>query len=217
MSDAAFIAANTYLMAPPLVPEIVLHLAEESLPIWAKTEDELAAMGLVDPYWAFAWAGGQALARFILDHDEIIAGKRVIDLGAGSGLVAIATKIAGAEDVLAADIDPRAVTAITANARANDVAVRVTGEDLLDAPERLCGDILLLGDLFYDTALAERVLEVASAAAAAGTVVLAGDPGRAYFPQDRFEKLAQYAVPVTRELEDAEIKSCAVWRLATER
>jgi predicted nicotinamide N-methyase len=212
--QAAFIVANTYLMAPPLVPEIVLHLAEESLPIWAKTENELAEMGLIDPYWAFAWAGGQALARFVLDHREIVAGRRVIDLGSGSGLAAIAAKIAGAEDVLAADTDPFAVAAITTNALANGVEMRITGDDLLTAPKRLAGDVLVLGDVFYDAALAVRVLAAASAAAAAGTVVLVGDPRRAYFPQHRFEKLAQYVVPVTRELEDAEIKACAVWRLS---
>lgn len=177
--QTAFIAANTYLMAPPLVPEILLHLAEESLPIWGKTEDELAAMNLADPFWAFAWAGGQALARYILDHPATVADRRVVDLGAGSGLVAIAAKSAGARDVLALDIDPHAVAAIGANARANGVHIDAVRADPTGAREPLDTDVLLLGDVFYDAALAARVMDFASALGAAGVMVLAGDPRRA--------------------------------------
>ena len=207
-----FILANTRLLAPPLVPEIQLHLAEESLPIWRKTEEELGEMGLPPPYWAFAWAGGQALARRILDRPETVAGKGVIDIGAGSGIAAIAAAKAGARHVCAADIDALAVAAMGLNAAANDVALAATTDDWLsiDAPQ---GEIVLVGDLFYERPLAERVMDFVRQKARAGSVVLVGDPRRSYFPTDTFEAIAHYEVPVTRELEDAEIKRAAVWRL----
>lgn len=213
VSQSEFITANTYLMAPPLAPEIALHLAEESLPIWSKTEDELAALGLADPFWAFAWSGGQALARYILDHPATVAGRRVVDLGLGSGLAAIAAKRAGAQHVLAADTDPIAASAIDINAKANGVDIEVVCADLIAADAPLTTDVLLLGDVFYDAALAALLIDFASSVASSGAVVLAGDPQRAYFPLHRFEGLARYSVPVTRELEDAEIKSSLVWRL----
>lgn len=213
LPQTEFITANTYLMSPPLVPEIVLHLADESLPIWGKTEDELTVSGLADPFWAFAWSGGQALARYILDNPEQVAERRVIDLGAGSGLAAIAAKRAGARYVLAADTDPLAAAAIGINAKANGVDIDVTCADLIAANQPVESDVLLLGDVFYDAALAERLISFASVVASSGALVLAGDPQRAYFPLDRFERLERYSVPVTRELEDAEIKSSLVWRL----
>lgn len=207
-----FILANTRLLAPPLVPEIRLHLAEESLPIWRKTEEELGEMGLPPPYWAFAWAGGQALARYILDHPAELAGKRVLDIGAGSGIAAIAAAKAGASQVAAADIDALAVTAMDINAAANDVTIAATTDDWLslDAPQ---GDVLLVGDLFYERELAERVMAFIRRKAADGARVLVGDPRRSYFPNDTFAAIAHYDVPVTRELEDAEIKRAAVWQL----
>lgn len=207
-----FILANTRLLAPPLVPEIRLHLAEESLPIWRKTEEELGELGLPPPYWAFAWAGGQALARYLLDHAGTVAGKRVIDIGAGSGIAAIAAAKVGARHVVAADIDALAVAAMGLNAAANDVAIVATTDDWLsiDAPQ---GEIVLVGDLFYERPLAERVMAFVRQKAAEGSVVLVGDPRRSYFPADAFEAVAHYEVPVTRELEDAEIKRAAVWRL----
>jgi len=207
-----FILANTRLLAPPLVPEIRLHLAEESLPIWRKTEEELGEMGLPPPYWAFAWAGGQALARYLLDNAVTVAGKSVIDIGAGSGIAAIAAAKAGARHVCAADIDALAVAAMGLNAAANDVALAATTDDWLsiDAPQ---GEIVLVGDLFYERPLAERVMDFVWQKARAGSVVLVGDPRRSYFPTDTFEAIAHYEVPVTRELEDAEIKRAAVWRL----
>jgi predicted nicotinamide N-methyase len=212
MDGAAFIRANTKLLPVPLVPEIRLHLAEESLPIWRKTEEELGEMNVPPPYWAFAWAGGQALARYILDNPTTVAGTRVLDLGSGSGLAAIAAMRAGAARVLAADIDALALAAIDLNAAANAVTVEVTRDDLLaGAPDRF--DIVLVGDLFYERALAERVLAFIEAASANGSEILVGDPRRSYFPKDRFRAVAEYAVPVTRELEDAEIKRTAVWRL----
>jgi predicted nicotinamide N-methyase len=213
MDPTAFIRANTKLLAVPLVPEIRLHIAEESLPIWQKTEEELGAVNVPPPYWAFAWAGGQALARFLLDNPAMVAGHSVLDLGSGSGLVAIAAAKAGAACVLAADIDAFALAAIGLNAAANGVTLETTGDDLPAAPPGAF-DVVLVGDLFYERPLAERTLVFVEAARAQGAQVLAGDPRRSYFPPDRFRQLAEYSVPVTRELEDAEIKRTYVWRLA---
>ena len=210
MTSSTFIVENTRLLAPPLVPEIRLHLAEESLPIWSKTEEELGELNVPPPYWAFAWAGGQALARYLIDHPEITVGQDVIDLGSGSGLVAIAAAKAGAPRVLAADIDPLAIAAVRLNAAANGVAIRTTDDDLL-AQAPAAARVVLVGDLFYERALADRVLAYIDAARRHGARVLIGDPQRTYFPGDRFTKLADYAVPVTRELEDADIKKTAVW------
>ncbi len=213
MSDATvFIRSNTRLLAPPLVPEIRLHLAEECVPIWQKTEEQLGEMNVPPPYWAFAWAGGQALARYVLDNRALVAGKAVLDLGAGSGLTALAAARAGARSVLAADIDRFSLAAIRLNAAENGLAVATTGDDLLAAPPAAF-EVVLVGDLFYERVLAERVLAFAEAAKAAGALVLVGDPQRNYFPRDRFEPVARYDVPVTRELEDAEIKRAAVWKV----
>ena len=208
-----FIRANTMLLSPPLVPEIRLHLAEESLPIWRRTEEELGEMNVPPPYWAFAWAGGQALARYLIDTPMMVAGSRVLDLGAGSGLTAIAAMHAGAQSALAADIDAVALAATLLNAEANGVAVAVTADDLLAGPPAPEFGVVLVGDLFYERQLADRVLAFIEAAAAHGATVLIGDPGRSYFPRDRFVQVAEHRVPVTRELEDAEIKRTAVWRL----
>jgi len=210
-SAEAFIRANTMRLAPPLVPEITLHLAEESLSIWQKTEDELGEMNVPPPYWAFAWAGGQALARFLLDAPQHVAGKHVLDLGSGSGLSAIAALKAGAATVLAADIDPMALAAIGLNAAANGVAIATTAEDLLGRANSVA-DVILVGDLFYERSLADRVLAFIERSASDGVLVLIGDPQRNYFPKDRFATIAEYRVPVTRDLEDAEIKKTAVWR-----
>lgn len=208
----AFIRANTKLLSPPLVPEILLHLAEESLPIWRRTEEELGEMNVPPPYWAFAWAGGQAVSRYILDNTGLVAGRRVLDLGAGAGLAAIAAAKAGAREVLAADIDRVSMAAAALNAAANGVALATTAEDLLAAaPANF--DVIIVGDLFYERALADHVLDFINAARAQtpAPLVLIGDPQRSYFPRNRFVKLAEYRVPVTRELEDSEIKLTAVW------
>lgn len=221
-SSLAFIRANTRLLAPPLVPEIRLHLAEESVPIWQKTEEELGEMNVPPPYWAFAWAGGQALARYLLDNPELTTGKRVLDLGSGSGLTAIAVMKAGAASVLAADIDAFALAAANLNAEVNGVAIDITADDLLgpagggqESPAEGGHqiDVVLVGDLFYERELADRVLAYIEAAAKGGALVLIGDPKRSYFPTGRFTLAAEYQVPVTRELEDAEIKRTSVWRL----
>jgi predicted nicotinamide N-methyase len=211
----AFIRTNTRLLTPPLVPEIRLHLAEESLPIWRKTEEELGEMNVPPPYWAFAWAGGQALARHLLDNPELTADADVLDLGAGSGLTAIASLKAGARSVLAADIDRVALHACELNAGANGCALETTADDLLVGPPAPRFGVVLVGDLFYERELADRVLAFISRAVDGGTRVLIGDPGRSYFPRSRFKKRADYRVPVTRELEDAEIKNTAVWELVS--
>ena len=203
-----FIRANTQLMTPPLVPEIRLHLATEVVPLWRKTEDELEQMGVPPPYWAFAWAGGQALARYVLDHPGIVAGKRVLDFGAGSGLVALAAAKAGAAHVLAADIDSFAIAAMAANASANDLAVATTSDDVIGRATPY--DVILVGDMCYERPLAERLM--AWLLASPGEILL-GDPGRSYFPKNGVTRLATYRVQTTRELEDREIRETGVWRL----
>ncbi len=214
MTDpTTFILENTTLLPVPLTPEIHLHLAHEAVPLWQKTEDELGEIGLPPPFWAFAWAGGQALARYVLDNPETVANKHVIDLASGSGLVAIAAMKAGADYVLAADIDSFAVAAIALNAKANKIAITTTSTDLLQSPPPVI-DTILVGDLFYEKSTAESVFAWATRAKAQGTFVLIGDPGRSYLPKDKLTKLAEYNVPVTRDLEDAEIKRTAVWSLA---
>jgi predicted nicotinamide N-methyase len=212
----AFIRTNTRLKPVPHVPEISLYVADESVPIWLKTEEELATIGLPPPYWAFAWAGGQALARYVLDNQQAVAGKRVLDLASGSGLVAIAAAKAGAAPVIAADIDPFTEAAVALNADANDVYIEVLVQDLLDQPAQGAPryDVILVGDLFYERDTAARALAYLDRHAASGTRVLIGDPGRTYLPKDRLTRLAEYSVPVTRELEDLEIKRTTVWELA---
>ena len=213
MREVRFIEANTKLLPVPLVPEISLHLAEESLAIWQKTEEDLGRMNVPPPWWAFAWAGGQALARYVLDTPAVADGRAVLDLGAGSGLGAIAAAMAGAASVLAADTDPYALAAVALNAKANGVTVEATGADLLaSSPGRFA--VVLVGDMFYERPLAERALVFVEAARAQGAEILVGDPRRSYFPHERFRQVAEYSVPVTRDLEDMEIKHTAVWRLA---
>lgn len=207
-----FVRANTALLPVPLVPEISLHLASEALPLWQKTEEELAEAGLPPPYWAFAWAGGQALARYLLDHADLVAGKTVLDLGSGSGLTAIAAMKAGAAHVRAVDIDAFAIAAIELNAQANGASVAADQADILDSREK-SGDVILVGDLFYEKPFAERVLAFLDAQAAYGIGILIGDPGRSYLPRQRVETIATYSVPVSRDLEDNDIKKTSVWRL----
>lgn len=209
----AFILDHTRLQPPPHAPELVLHLADEITPIWRMTEEALQEIGLPPPFWAFAWAGGQALARYLLDHPETVAGRRVIDFAAGSGIVGIAAAKVGAARVLAADIDPFCGAAIGLNAEANGAAVEFIGEDLLDAPPPAWAEVILAGDICYEKPLAERVMAWLAAAKAEGAAVLIGDPGRSYFPREGLIKLAEYQVPTTRELEDQEVKKTAVWSL----
>jgi predicted nicotinamide N-methyase len=207
----AFILENTRFQPTPHAPELSLYLADEITPIWRLTEEELATIGLPPPFWAFAWAGGQALARYILDHPQIVAGKRVVDFASGSGIVAIAAMKAGAASALAADIDVFCEAAIAVNAEANGVAVDFTGANLLDAPPPADADVILAGDICYEKPLAEQVLAWLTAARDAGKTVLIGDPGRTYFPKDGLVHLAEYQVPTTRELEDMAVKKTSVW------
>lgn len=210
-NPADFIFTNTTLLAPPLVPEIKLHLATEVVPLWRKTEEELEAEGVPPPYWAFAWAGGQALSRYVLDHAHVVAEKTVLDFGSGSGLVAIAAAKAGAKSVLAADIDKFAGAAIAENARANDSAVSTTSDDVIG--QKGGWQAVLVGDMCYERPLAERLLSWLRELANDGALVLLGDPGRSYFPKSGVEKLATYRVQTTRELEDREIRETSVYRL----
>ena len=205
-----FILANTSLIAPPHVPEIRLRLASEAHDLWLKTEEDLEEIGLPPPFWAFAWAGGQGLARYILDHPDEVRGKRVLDFASGSGLVAIAAKIAGASEVIAADIDPWAGTAVRLNAGENGAEIAFTGDNLIGMP--ISADVFLAGDVFYDRDFASALTEWFAQLAAGGMRVLVGDPGRSYCPTERLEALATYQVPVTRALEDSEVKKTTVWR-----
>jgi predicted nicotinamide N-methyase len=209
---AAFVRANAALLAPPLVPEIRLHLASEVTPLWHATEEALARDQLPPPYWAFAWAGGQALARHLLDRPALVAGRHVLDFGAGSGLVAIAAAKAGAAAVTAADIDPFAAAAIALNAAANGVAVAVESADVIGR-EPAAWDAVLVGDMCYERPLAERLTAWLRRLAGAGVVVLLGDPGRAYLPKSGLLPLARYRVPTSRELEDRDEREGVVWRL----
>lgn len=208
-----FIVANTRLQRPPHAPEIQLHLADEITPIWKLTEEALQAIGLPPPFWAFAWAGGQALARYLLDNPDVGAGKRAIDFASGSGLVGIAAMLAGARDVLCADIDAYCEAAVALNTEANGVACAFTGEDLLGAPAPGWAEVILAGDICYEKPLAERVLAWLAAARDGGATVLIGDPGRSYFPRSGLTKLAEYQVPTTRELEDMAVKRTCVWAM----
>jgi predicted nicotinamide N-methyase len=209
----AFIRANTRLRPVPLAPEIVLFVADEAVPLWHKTEEELGEAGLPPPFWAFAWAGGQALARHILDHSDIVRGKIALDLASGSGLVGIAALKAGAAAVTVADIDAFACAAATLNAMQNGVTLTTCQEDLLAAPNDSRWDVILAGDIFYERDTAQRAFDFLRGHAARGTTVLIGDPGRSYLPRGKLRRIADYSVPVTRDLEDTEIKQTAVWEL----
>ena len=204
-----FVRDNTSLTAPPHVPEIRLRLANEVHDLWLKTEEDLAEIGLPPPFWAFAWAGGQGLARYILDHPDEVRGKRVLDFASGSGLVAIAAKLSGAKEVIAADIDPWAGTAVRLNADENGVEIAFTADNLIGMPVN--ADVVLAGDVFYDGDFASALTDWFARLAAGGTRVLVGDPGRSYRPTERLEPLATYEVPVTRVLEDSEVKKTTVW------
>jgi predicted nicotinamide N-methyase len=205
-----FILDNTRLQRPPHAPELQLHLADEVTPIWRLTEEALGELGLPPPFWAFAWAGGQALARYVLDHPAEVAGKRVLDFASGSGMVAIAALRAGAASALAADIDDFCEAAVALNAEANGVEAAYTAENLLDRPPPPM-DVILAGDICYEKPLAEQVTAWLRKAQAHGARVLIGDPGRSYFPKDALQRLAEYRVPTTRDLEDQEIKRTGVF------
>lgn len=208
-THAAFIRANTRLLAVPFVPEIRLHLADEATSLWEKTEADLVAKDLPPPFWAFAWAGGQALARYILDNPSLVAGQSVLDFATGSGICAIAAAKADARFVQAVDIDPYAAAAVGLNACENGVSVSGIQDDFvgLSGPWTM----ILAGDVSYQKDMAERVHAWFADEARRGVKVLIGDPGRAYLPLRTLRKLAEYDVPVMPSLEDALTKRTRVF------
>ena len=215
-----FVRQNTLLKPPSLVPELKLHLADKAVPLWELTEEELAEKDLPPPYWAFAWAGGQALARYIIDHPEVAAGKRVLDFAAGSGLVGVAALWVSAAHVVANDIDAFAVAAISLNAEANGVAggLETVRRDMLEEPALAADgsplfDLVLAGDVCYELPMSTRTIAWLRRHAAAGATVLMGDPGRSYLPESGLTKLAEYMVPTPRELEDSDLRRTIVWRV----
>jgi len=215
VNPTEFIHNNTAVGSPPLVPEIRLHLATEVTPIWQATEDSLARLGTPPPFWAFAWAGGQALARYILDHPDVVAGRQVLDVASGSGMVAIAAAMAGATRVTASDIDPFAVAAIAINAALNGVSVAVEPRDLLDRGPAGWG-VVTAGDVCYEEPMSSRMIALLRRIAARGRLALLGDPGRAYLPREGLMELARYVVPVSRELEDREAREGIVFEVLPE-
>jgi predicted nicotinamide N-methyase len=211
-SGQEVVRANTTLRSVALVPEIRLYQASEPIGVWQRTERAAGRTGLDPPFWAFAWAGGQALARYLLDHPETVKDRRVIDIASGSGLVAIAAARAGAAAVTGYDIDPLAIAAITLNAAANGVTVLAVQADVLDGGD-LGPDVLLVADAFYQRELARRVTRFAERGRARGADVLLGDFGRAYLPRDRLTPLAAYDVPGLSALEDSDVKRTTIWEL----
>jgi predicted nicotinamide N-methyase len=205
-----FVAANTRVAPVPFVPELVLHQAEEPIKLWERTE---AADGTeqAPPFWAFAWAGGQGLARFVLDSPSLVAGRSVLDLATGSGLVAIAASSAGAATVTANDVDPRSLAAAALNATANAADVRLVGGDLLDSDPSF--DVILAGDVCYSREMAARVLPFLRRAAGRGALVLLGDPGRAYLPEDLILRICYPDVPVSEALESVPVRRVTVWQV----
>lgn len=210
------IAAGARLRPVPLVPEIRLYQADEPVAAWQQVEQASGQTGLDPPFWAFAWAGGQALARYLLDHPETVRGRSVADVASGSGLVAIAAALAGAAAVTGYDTDPLAAAAIGLNAEANGVLVTAVCADVLDAEEvpPPGTGVVLAADAFYEKVLAERILRFLDRGRARGARVLAGDFGRAYLPRARLTPLAAYDVPGTGALEDRDVKRTTVWALA---
>ena len=209
------IRESTRLGSVRLVPEIRLYQASEPMSAWQHTEQATGQAGLDPPFWAFAWAGGQVLARYLLDHAEAVTGRQVIDVASGSGLVAIAAVMAGAAAITAYDIDPLAAAAIAVNAAANGVTVPavcagVLSEERLPAPGT---DLVLVADAFYERDLAARVLRFLERGHARGAATLAGDFGRAYLPRARLAPLASYDVPGLGALEDTDVKRTTVWTL----
>jgi predicted nicotinamide N-methyase len=212
LDSAVFVRRNTAIVTPPLVPEIRLHLATEITPIWRATEETLARNAVPPPFWAFAWAGGQALARYLLDHPQEVAGRVVLDFGSGSGLVAIAAAKAGAAHVLAAETDHFAAAAIAANAALNEVSVTVTTVDLIDTAD-LCWEVVTAGDICYEQPMADRVTAWLRLLAKGGKLVLLGDPGRTYLPVDGLQERSRYLVATSRDLEDCETREAVVWQV----
>lgn len=207
----AFILANTAPLPVPHCPSIQLYLAHEAVALWQLTQAELEAQGLPLPFWAFAWAGGQGLARYVLDNPPCVAGKRVLDLASGSGLVGIAAKLAQAATVMCADIDPFSMQAIRLNAMLNNVQVDITLTDLIGTDVDY--DVVLVGDLFYEREIAAPLFAWLKRLSCGGALILIGDPGRTYLPHKGLTSVGDYQIAVSRALEDAEVKRTQVWTL----
>lgn len=214
-ASRAFVLRHTRLRPVPGLEEVRLHLADDVLPLWHAVQLETSDADAALPYWAFAWAGGLAIGRYLREHPEAVAGRRVLDFASGSGLCAIAALRAGATEVTAVDIDPFAAAAIALNARANRVRVGVVRRDLLDE-EPPDVDVILAGDCCYEAQLAERVLPWLRKARDLGMDVLVGDPGRRHLPTDALVELAAYEVRTTTELEDLELKTARTYALRGE-
>ena len=209
----ALVQARTRVQAPPLVPELRLHLADDLTEVWQDVEQEMGAGELAPPFWAFAWVGGQGLARYLLDVPREVAGARVLDLATGSGLCALAARRAGAAAVLAVDVDPLAEAAGTLNAELNGLEVGFRTEDLLDQPVPDV-DVVLAGDVCYDREMTGRMLPWLRQAARSGARVLLGDPGRHYLPRSGLVPLAERDVPTTVDLEGVPVKHVRVFAVA---
>lgn len=207
----AFLRAHTTIDRASLVPEIALHLATEITPIWQATEDWLAQRNIAPPFWAFAWPGSQALARYVLDNPQHVTGRRVLDFAAGGGLAAIACAMAGAASVEAAEIDPMALAAITLNARLNNVTIPTTIGDVVGGA--CAWDLILCGDVCYEAPMTAHILPWLRTMARTATVWIA-DPGRAYLPTAGMNAFARYVVPTSTELEDRTTREVGLYRLA---
>ena len=207
----AFIRANTRAVSVPGLP-IRLYTADELTPIWEATEKDLAEANVAPPFWAFPWAGGQALSRYVLDNPDTVRGKLVLDLASGSGLVAVAAALAGAAQVVANDIDPMCEASVALNAELNGVSIDYLGGNLLEG-EPPDYDVILAADVFYEQTPARLFRAMLERAHANGSLILAGDPGRTYFPRNAFRQVAEYAVETTTEIENNPVKSARVWTL----
>jgi predicted nicotinamide N-methyase len=215
-SPRAFILRHTRLRPAPGLEEVRLHLAGEILPLWGAVQVETGDPDAPLPYWAFAWGGGLAIGRYLRDHPDVVAGRRVFDLASGSGICSIAAMQAGATEATGVDIDPFAIAAVRLNARANGYRVGVVEDDVLDdAPPD--ADVVLAGDCWYDAELARRVLPWLQRAAAQGIDVVVGDPGRAHLSKDALVELAAYDVRTTTDLEDLALTQARVYRLRMDR
>jgi len=213
-NHAAFIKAHTQLAEVPLAPAIKLHLADDPTVLWQQIEESLGVKNLPPPYWAFAWAGGQAVARYLLDNPHMVQNKRVLDFASGSGLIAIAAAKAGAARLAANDIDAFAFEAIRLNAAANHARIDLITTDILSETSRVHAnfDVILAGDVSYERDMAERITAWLAARAREGKTVLIGDPGRAYLARESLEPLASHDVPVSYSLENCDRRTACVYR-----
>ena len=207
------IRTHTVAGRAPLVPELTLHLATHITPLWEATENLLTQTDMPPPFWAFTWPGGQALARYILDHPQVVAGRHVLDFGTGNGIQAIAAMIAGARSALANDIDPVSLVAARLNAKLNKVRIDTESSDLVGKIDPHW-DLVIAGDVCYEQQASDAITEWLRRIAATGTPVLMADPGRTFAPTTGFEELESYEVPVEQALEDTNVMETGVWRMS---